>query len=90
MQAFITLKVITIRLKLGKLPREDILIAICLISPTIPSICTLMDDRGNLVQEVGQISLEYIRVVYELVDLAYHKDGVDFLPRDHNLQVSIA
>ena len=49
-----------------------------------------MDDRGNLVQEVGQISLEYIRVVYELVDLAYHKDGVNLLPRDHNLQVSIA
>ena len=89
MQDFITLKVIVILLEVWELPCEDILLAVGLICPAVPSESTLMHYAGYLVHEICQIGLEHICVVNELVDLAYHKDGVDFLARDHDLQVSI-
>ena len=48
-----------------------------------------MDDRDDLVQKVGYIGLEDICIVDELLDLNNHEYSRDFLPRLHNLQITL-
>ena len=55
------------------------------VGPTVPSVRANVHDLCNLVEEVGEVRLEYLCVICKLIDLAYHEDSCDFLARDHDL-----
>ena len=77
-------------LQFGKLPSDDKLITIRCVCPTIPFECTLVDNLDYFVQKIGQIRLQDICIVDEILNPADHKDSINLLARDHYIQVSIS
>ena len=48
----------------------------------------LVNDLGNLVQKVCEVSFKHFSVIRVLIDLANHKDCVNLLARYHDFQVA--
>lgn len=57
LERLIALSVVAGRCNVRQLPRNHVLVAVGFVGPAVPSECTLMHDRSDLVQEVSHVSL---------------------------------
>ena len=76
-------------LGLWELPGDQEFVSIGLVGPAIPPVGTLMENRGDFVEELRQISLQDICIICELLNFHNHQDSCDFVPWNEDLQVSI-
>lgn len=74
---------------LRQFPSEHILLSLRFIGPAIPLMCTLMQNRHDLIQKLNRFLLKHVYSSDIVLEFDYHKANISSVSWDHDFKLTV-